>query len=80
MKLLLRSGAIFPGSGNFDNRSIRLNDEANVDVLNRNFAAQQTSLFEMDKRHSGEVTLDKAGGLIFGQPLQQAAGLVSPEL
>jgi hypothetical protein len=37
-------------------------------------------LFEMDKRHSGEVTLDKAGGLIFGQPLQQAAGLVSPEL
>ena len=80
MKLLLRSGAIFPGSGNFDNRSIRLNDEANVDVLNRNFAAQQTRLFEMDNRHSGEVTLDKAGGLIFGQPLQQAAGLVSPEL
>jgi cardiolipin synthase len=68
------------GSGNFDNRSIRLNDEANVDVLNRNFAAQQTRLFEMDKRYSGEVTLDKAGGLIFGQPVQQAAGLVSPEL
>jgi cardiolipin synthase len=68
------------GSGNFDNRSIRLNDEANVDVLDRSFAAQQTRLFEMDKLKSGEVTLDKGGDLIFGQPVQQAAGLVSPEL
>ena len=25
------------GSGNFDNRSIRLNDEANLDVLDRQF-------------------------------------------
>src|ERR1700726_105713 len=30
------------GSGNFDNRSIRLNDEANLDVLDRGFAAEQT--------------------------------------
>src|SRR2546423_15069205 len=46
------------GSGNFDNRSIRLNDEANLDVLDRSFAAQQTRLFEMDKKHSQEVALD----------------------
>jgi phosphatidylserine/phosphatidylglycerophosphate/cardiolipin synthase-like enzyme len=51
-------------SGNFDNRSIRLNDEANLDVLDRRFAAQQTRLFENDKKHCREATLDKTGGLI----------------
>ena len=68
------------GSGNFDNRSIRLNDEANLDVLNRSFAAQQTHLFETDKRRSHQVTLDKAGGLNFANPMQQTAGLVAPQL
>jgi cardiolipin synthase A/B len=68
------------GSGNFDNRSIRLNDEANLDVLDRGFAAQQTRLFEMDKGKSREVTLDKTGDLIFSAPFQQAAGIASPEL
>jgi cardiolipin synthase A/B len=68
------------GSGNFDNRSIRLNDEANLDVLDRSFAAQQTRLFEADKKQCREVTLDKTGGLIFAHPIQQAAGLVAPQL
>ena len=68
------------GSGNFDNRSIRLNDEANLDVLDRDFAAKQTRLFEMDKRNSREVTVDKGGGLIFAAPFEQAAGVASPEL
>jgi cardiolipin synthase len=68
------------GSGNFDNRSIRLNDEANLDVLGRNFAAQQIRLFESDKKQCREGTLDKTGGLIFAHPIQQAAGLVAPQL
>jgi cardiolipin synthase A/B len=68
------------GSGNFDNRSIRLNDEANLDVLDRNFAAQQLRLFENDKKQCQEMTLDKTGGLIFAHPIQQAAGLVAPQL
>ena len=68
------------GSGNFDNRSIRLNDEANLDVLDRNFAGQQTRLFESDKKQCREGTLDKTGGLIFAHPIQQAAGLVAPQL
>jgi cardiolipin synthase len=63
------------GSGNFDNRSIRLNDEANLDVLDRDFAAQQTRLFEADKRHSREVRANATGGL-----MEQAAGIVSPQL
>lgn len=66
------------GSGNFDHRSISLNDEANLDVLDRDFAAQQARLFEMDKRHTERMTLGKAGDLI-SQPLQQAAGLASPQ-
>ncbi len=65
------------GSGNFDNRSIRLNDEANLDVLDSDFAAQQTRLFEVDKKQSREMTLDKTGRL---NPVQQAAGLASPQL
>jgi len=67
------------GSGNFDNRSVRLNDEANLDVLDRHFAARQTRLFEMDKRQSSEVTLDKIGST-FLDPIKQAAGLFSPQL
>src|SRR5205814_7762839 len=66
------------GSGNFDNRSVRLNDEANLDVLDRQFAAQQTRLFEMDKRQSSEVALDKIGSTFF-DPIKHAAGLFSPE-
>jgi cardiolipin synthase len=68
------------GSGNFDNRSIRLNDEANLDVLDRQFAAQQTRLFEMDKRQSREVTADELRGLHLGNPFEQVAGLASPQL
>jgi cardiolipin synthase len=68
------------GSGNFDNRSIRLNDEANLDVLDRSFAVQQTRLFEADKKQCREATLDKTGELIFAHPIQQAAGLAAPQL
>ncbi len=39
-------------SGNFDIRSIRLNDEANMNVLDRGFAAEQTRLFDADKARS----------------------------
>ncbi|PYK61944.1 MAG: cardiolipin synthase B, partial [Verrucomicrobia bacterium] len=68
------------GSGNFDNRSVRLNDEANLDVLDRDFAAQQTHLFENDKKQSREVTPEELRGLHFANPFQQAAGLVAPQL
>jgi cardiolipin synthase len=68
------------GSGNFDNRSIRLNDEANLDVLDRQFAAEQTRLFEMDKKQSREMGLDETGGIIFLHPIQQTAGLAAPQL
>src|SRR5947199_2695291 len=67
------------GSGNFDNRSIRLNDEANLDVLNRSFAAQQTHLFEIDKGQSHQVTPEEVGFHV-ANPLDHVAGLFSPQL
>jgi len=68
------------GSGNFDNRSIRLNDEANLDVLDSDFAAQQVHLFELDKRQSREIPLNEVGGLHVENPFEQAAALFSPQL
>src|SRR2546423_4985416 len=68
------------GSGNFDNRSIRLNDEANLDVLDSDFAAQQIRLFELDKRQSHEVALEELGGFHLGNPFDHVAGLLSPQL
>jgi cardiolipin synthase len=65
------------GSGNFDNRSIQLNDEANLDVLDRDFAARQIRLFELDERQCHEMTVGKTGGLHL---LEKAADLASPEL
>jgi cardiolipin synthase len=68
------------GSGNFDDRSVRLNDEANLDVLNRSFAAAQTRLFEIDKRQSRELTLNDAGKLNLLNPVENAATVASPQL
>jgi len=40
------------GSTNFDNRSFRLNDEANLNVYDRSFAQQQNAIFDDDLRHA----------------------------
>jgi cardiolipin synthase len=68
------------GSGNFDNRSIRLNDEANLDVLDSAFAAQQIHLFEIDKKRSHEVNISEVGGFHVANPFEHAAALLSPQL
>jgi cardiolipin synthase len=45
------------GSTNFDNRSFRLNDEANLNIYDTAFAASQTEVFERDLAKSRRVTL-----------------------
>lgn len=45
------------GSVNFDNRSFRLNDEANMNVLDKKFASEQIKIFEDDKQKSSALTL-----------------------
>ena len=44
------------GSTNFDNRSFRLNDEANLNVYDAAFAQRQTQVFEDDIQRSRRVT------------------------
>ena len=44
------------GSTNFDDRSFRLNDEANLNVYDADFAREQLAVFEADKRNSKQVT------------------------
>ncbi len=47
------------GSTNFDVRSFRLNDEANLNVLNRSFARLQRQVFDADWARSQPVTLQQ---------------------
>jgi cardiolipin synthase len=47
------------GSANFDNRSFRLNDEANLNVDSPEFAAEQARIFEEDKRQAKRVTYEE---------------------
>ncbi|MDQ3259883.1 MAG: phospholipase D-like domain-containing protein [Pseudomonadota bacterium] len=47
------------GSTNFDNRSFRLNDEANLNVLDAAFAKEQIAIFDADWQRSRPVTYDQ---------------------
>ena len=45
------------GSANLDNRSLRLNEECNLNVLDHEFAAKHAEVFNQDKNRSCEITL-----------------------
>jgi cardiolipin synthase len=47
------------GSANLDNRSFRLNDEANLNVMDEQFAAEQIKLFEQDLGRSKPITFEQ---------------------
>ncbi|SEJ35254.1 cardiolipin synthase [Frateuria terrea] len=47
------------GSANFDNRSFSLNDESNVLVFDRGFAAKMTAVVERDIGQSRELSLEQ---------------------
>jgi cardiolipin synthase len=46
------------GSTNFDSRSFKLNDEANLNTYDRDFARRQTAIFDDDVAHAKLVTLE----------------------
>ncbi|MDB6059265.1 MAG: cardiolipin synthase [Verrucomicrobiales bacterium] len=78
VKLMIVDDAfVSVGSGNFDNRSTRLNAEANLNVLDTNFAAEQTALFEKDKARSRETKLHDHKGFHL---LQHIVNLALPAL
>jgi len=57
------------GSTNFDNRSFRLNDEANLNIYDEAFAAAETVQFEADLKQSRRITLAEWEG----RPLKEKA-------
>jgi cardiolipin synthase len=46
------------GSTNFDNRSFKLNDEANLNIYDQDFAKQQSAVFAGDIAKSKRITLE----------------------
>ena len=46
------------GSANLDNRSFRLNAEANLNVMDRDFAQEQIRVFEDDLKQSKQITYE----------------------
>ncbi len=47
------------GSANFDNRSLRINEEANLNVLDAGFARKHVELIEHDKSRSRPISLEE---------------------
>ena len=69
------------GSTNFDNRSFRLNDEANLNVFDEEFAEGQVRLFEEDKARSKRMTLEWWRGRPWHErAIEHVAGLVRSQL
>ena len=81
-KVMVVDGAwVSVSSTNFDNRSFRLNDEANLNVLDPALAAEQTAVFEDDKRHARRITWDAWRRRPAGEKLkEQLAGLIRAQL
>lgn len=56
-KVMVVDGAFTSvGSANFDARSLYINDESNLNVINTDFAQGQLKIIEFDKKHSIRVT------------------------
>ena len=69
------------GSTNFDDRSFRLNDETNLNVLDPAFAATQIAAFERDKARSLEITLQAWEARPWAEKLKErAAALLRSQL
>lgn len=61
------------GSTNFDVRSFRLNDEANLNIYDAAFAARQSEVFEADLKQSRRVTLQTWRARPFTEKLHEHA-------
>jgi cardiolipin synthase A/B len=69
------------GSTNFDNRSFRLNDEANLNIHDEEFAARQTAIFEADLARARRISLEEwQNRPLTEKLLEHAAGLLRSQL
>jgi cardiolipin synthase len=64
------------GSANFDDRSFRLNDEANLNVFSAELAQEQMRLIDADIRQSRRMVLRKWRGRKFGRRLNERLALL----
>jgi cardiolipin synthase A/B len=62
------------GSTNFDNRSFRLNDEANLNVLDDAFGREQGEVFARDRARARQVTLEEWRRRPITERLQELVG------
>ena len=69
------------GSTNFDNRSFRLNDEANLNVYDAAFAVRQSAIFEDDLKRSRRVTFEAWSNRPWTERVsERMAGLLGSQL
>ena len=69
------------GSTNFDNRSFRLNDEANLNIYDAEVAARQVALFNEDLKKSRRVTYEEWEARPWREKLlEHAAALLNAQL
>jgi len=69
------------GSTNFDTRSFSTNDEANLNVYDRHFAAAQERIFEQDLERARRITLEQWERRPLSEKLwDYALGLLSSQL
>ncbi len=69
------------GSTNFDNRSFAVNDEANLNVYDGEFARRQVEIFEQDLARSRRITLEEWENRPWTEKLwEHTVGLLSSQL
>ncbi|MBK5118614.1 cardiolipin synthase [Burkholderia sp. R-69980] len=69
------------GSTNFDSRSFKLNDEANLNIYDCDFARQQTAIFDSDVVYAKRIMLDDWRRRPFLEKLlERAVALLDPQL
>jgi cardiolipin synthase len=69
------------GSTNFDTRSFRLNDEANLNVYDRDFARRQREDFENDLKRSRRITYEEWANRPWHEKLwEHTVALLGPQL
>jgi cardiolipin synthase A/B len=82
VKMLVVDGLLVSvGSTNFDMRSFRLNDEANLNIYDAAFAKEVTAVFEQDLKRTRKVTLEMWRNRPWQEKaLERAAALFSSQL
>lgn len=64
------------GSTNFDNRSFRLNDEANLNVLDHDFALEQVKVFNDDWKKSRPISYAEWQNRSWTEKLSEKAAII----